>query len=140
MNVNVNREVELLAADSVLTFSLSPSQSTAPQLANGRPVALLPSRSLNMRSLLSLSLVCLLSHACSTHALTFPVRVQSLADDRPAAGRLSARAGNGNTILPVHNTQNSEYITNITLGGREIPVLLDTGRCVSDRTTIRSIS
>ncbi|KZT67266.1 acid protease [Daedalea quercina L-15889] len=80
-----------------------------------------------MRSLLSLSLARLLFYACSTHALTFPVRVQSRADDRPAAGRLSARASSGNTILPVHNTQNSEYITNITLGGREIPVLLDTG-------------
>ena len=30
--------------------------------------------------------------------------------------------------IPVHNTRNSEYIANVTLGGREIPVLLDTGR------------
>ncbi|TFY58044.1 hypothetical protein EVJ58_g6659 [Rhodofomes roseus] len=80
-----------------------------------------------MRSFLPLSLLGLLSHACSTHALTFPVRVRPRADDRTASGRLTTRAGSGNTLLPLHNTQNSEYIANITLGGREIPVLLDTG-------------
>ena len=118
-----------LAAGSALSHSFCYSPPP-PQLAKGRPVAPSLTRSLNMRSLLSLSLVGLLSHACSTHALTFPVRAQSRADDRPAAGTLSARAGNGNTILSVRNVQNSEYSTNISLGGREIPVLLDTGRYV----------
>lgn len=41
----------------------------------------------------------------------------------------SKRAPSSATI-PVHNTHNAEYISNITLGGRQIPVLLDTGRCV----------
>jgi hypothetical protein len=31
---------------------------------------------------------------------------------------------------PVANTHNAEYISNITLGGKTIPVMLDTGRCV----------
>jgi len=32
------------------------------------------------------------------------------------------------SVLPVGNTQNAFYYTNITLGGRQISVMLDTGR------------
>ncbi|KAI0647782.1 acid protease [Trametes meyenii] len=73
-----------------------------------------------MRSLLPvLSLLALLSaHA---RALTFNVNVR-----QRAANVLAARA-NGQNTVPVANTRNSEYIANITLGGRQIPVLLDTG-------------
>ncbi|GBE83097.1 hypothetical protein SCP_0501440 [Sparassis crispa] len=59
----------------------------------------------------------------SVDALHFPVRVRTVAE---RSGSLISRANN-DTILPVSNTQNSEYIVNITIGGREVPVLLDTG-------------
>ena len=59
------------------------------------------------------------------HAFKFEVRV------RPRANTLTARAVGDNTV-PVDNTRNSEYMANITLGGREIPVLLDTGRYILD--------
>ena len=54
------------------------------------------------------------------HALTFDVHV------RERANTLTAR--DTSHVTPVSNTRNSEYIANITLGGRTIPVLLDTGR------------
>ncbi|OCH88665.1 acid protease [Obba rivulosa] len=65
----------------------------------------------------------LLALLFDVHALTFPVQV------RPSqrSGSLHVRANGNNSLLPIHNTLNSEYITNITLGGRVIPVLLDTG-------------
>ncbi|KAI0669255.1 acid protease [Trametes maxima] len=73
-----------------------------------------------MRSLLPvLSLLALLS--AHVRALTFNVNVR-----QRAANVLAARA-NGQNTVPVANTRNSEYIANITLGGRQIPVLLDTG-------------
>lgn len=34
-------------------------------------------------------------------------------------------------VVPVGNTQNAFYYSNITLGGRQISVMLDTGRCAS---------
>ena len=48
----------------------------------------------------------------------------------PAAAAVLAARANGQNTVPVANTHNSEYIANITLGGREIPVLLDTGRYI----------
>ncbi|EMD40139.1 hypothetical protein CERSUDRAFT_71923 [Gelatoporia subvermispora B] len=72
-----------------------------------------------MWSLLPAALLAIL---LDVHALTFPVQVRT----SQRSGSLHARA-DGDSILPIHNTLNSEYITNITLGGREIPVLLDTG-------------
>ncbi|KAI0755225.1 aspartic peptidase A1 [Daedaleopsis nitida] len=62
----------------------------------------------------------LLELALEVRALTVDFHV------RQRAHALNARADGPNTI-PVANTRNSEYISNITLGGREIPVLLDTG-------------
>ncbi|KAF9806834.1 hypothetical protein IEO21_08514 [Rhodonia placenta] len=78
-----------------------------------------------MRSLLPFTLLCLLLDAHAVHALRFPVSTRTSAGRRAGSGSLGARSSD--TLLPVKNTQNSEYITNITLGGREIPVLLDTG-------------
>ncbi|KAI1794873.1 aspartic peptidase A1 [Ganoderma leucocontextum] len=53
------------------------------------------------------------------HALTFDVHV------RQRANTLTARGTSH--VTPVANTRNSEYVANVTLGGRTIPVLLDTG-------------
>ncbi|TCD70766.1 hypothetical protein EIP91_001796 [Steccherinum ochraceum] len=41
--------------------------------------------------------------------------------------RSHSKRGPSSATIPVHNTHNAEYISNITLGGRQIPVLLDTG-------------
>ncbi|KAI0926855.1 hypothetical protein AcV5_007539 [Taiwanofungus camphoratus] len=76
-----------------------------------------------MWSPLPFTLFWLLIDAHSVNAVTFPFRVRTRTE---RSGSLKSRANN-DTILPVHNTQNSEYVTNITLGGRNIPVLLDTG-------------
>ena len=46
----------------------------------------------------------------------------------------TTRQSSSNNVLPVGNTQNSFYFTNITLGGRTISVMLDTGRYVSSPT------
>ncbi|KAH9933196.1 aspartic peptidase A1 [Epithele typhae] len=62
----------------------------------------------------------LLSLRSHVSALSFDVHVRSRSDT------LTRRADTNNTI-PVANTHNSEYIANVTLGGRDIPVLLDTG-------------
>jgi hypothetical protein len=76
-------------------------------------------------SLVSLSF---LFHVYFVFALKFPFEARTV----KRAGRLQGRASiNGQTIT---NTHNAEYISNITLGGRTIPVMLDTGRyvvCVS---------
>ena len=74
-----------------------------------------------MRSFLTVLSLLLLELAADVRALTFDVHV------RQRGHSLAARAAGDNTI-PVANTRNSEYIANITLGTREIPVLLDTGR------------
>lgn len=85
-----------------------------------------------------LSLVLLGSDALVHAAIfNFQVRTPSVADP-PTAPPLSrrsrhfARADSNSTssrgTIPVLNTLNAEYISNITLGGRTIPVLLDTGR------------
>ena len=66
-----------------------------------------------------LSFLLLELDAC-VHALTLDVHV------RQRSNTLTAR--DSSHITPVGNTHNSEYIANITLGGRQIPVLLDTGR------------
>ncbi|OSD07489.1 acid protease [Trametes coccinea BRFM310] len=74
-----------------------------------------------MRSHLSVLSLLLSLLAAHVRALTFNVNVR-----QRAAAVLAARA-NGQNAVPVANTHNSEYIANITLGGRQIPVLLDTG-------------
>ncbi|KAI0696263.1 acid protease [Cytidiella melzeri] len=55
------------------------------------------------------------------HAISFPVRVRTSYNPHNA---LQARDEHN---IPVTNTHNAEYIANVTLGGRVIPVLLDTG-------------
>ncbi|EKM51671.1 uncharacterized protein PHACADRAFT_261948 [Phanerochaete carnosa HHB-10118-sp] len=55
------------------------------------------------------------------HALNLDIRVRSTFSQHALYAR------DNNSIIPVANTRNAEYIANITLGGREIPVLLDTG-------------
>ncbi|OJT08148.1 hypothetical protein TRAPUB_944 [Trametes pubescens] len=73
-----------------------------------------------MRSPLSVfSVLVLLAH--HAYALRFDVNIR-----QRAASVLAARA-NGQNTTPIANTRNSEYIANVTLGGRQIPVLLDTG-------------
>ena len=80
-----------------------------------------PLKARYMRSFLPvLSLCLLLAHV---RAVSFDVHVRS----RPST--LNRRA-TGDHTTPVANTHNAEYIANVTLGGREIPVLLDTGRSV----------
>jgi hypothetical protein len=54
-----------------------------------------------------------------TAAIKIPFRV------RYNKSNTFARRANG--LIPIVNTANAEYISNITLGGRSIPVLLDTG-------------
>ncbi|TBU23206.1 aspartic peptidase A1 [Dichomitus squalens] len=72
-----------------------------------------------MWSFLPVLSLLLLELDAHVHALTFDVHV------RRRANALTAR--DISHITPVANTHNSEYIANITLGGRQIPVLLDTG-------------
>ncbi|RDX50356.1 aspartic peptidase A1 [Lentinus brumalis] len=72
-----------------------------------------------MRSFLPVLSLLLLELDAHVRALSFDVHV------RERANTLTRRA-NDHTV-PVANTRNSEYIANVTLGGREIPVLLDTG-------------
>ena len=69
-------------------------------------------------SLLSLFIA---SPSC-VQAVNIPVRVRTSYNPHNA---LISRDGHQ---TPVHNTRNAEYIANVTLGGRNIPVLLDTGR------------
>lgn len=73
-----------------------------------------------MHSFLPVSLVALLL-SLSVHALKFNFRTRTVSE-RALATR------SDKSVLPIHNTHNAEYISNITLGGRDIPVLLDTGR------------
>ncbi|KAI0784762.1 acid protease [Abortiporus biennis] len=83
-----------------------------------------------MRSQLPTSLVFLL-FGFTSYAVNIPFTVRT----NPFPSHLHARDANTSTstasssaaIAPVHNTKNAEYIANITLGGRLIPVLLDTG-------------
>lgn len=44
------------------------------------------------------------------------------------AGITGESVNTSNGSVPVANTQNAEYIANINLGGKTIPVVIDTGR------------
>ena len=74
-----------------------------------------------MRSFLPVLSFLVLELAQHVRALSLDVQVRQRANTL-------ARRDNGQHTVPVTNTRNSEYIANITLGGRQIPVLLDTGR------------
>lgn len=80
-------------------------------------------------SLIPLSLLSLLlSHvSIFAGAVRFPIQARSVKRSVTSPGnRLGRRATGGSSIIK--NTHNAEYISNITLGGKEIPVMLDTGR------------
>ena len=92
---------------------------------------------------LVLLIVALLDTSC-VNAVILPFRVHVHKTQLPLPTRNSATlltkrylrgrqasVNLGNGSIPVANTFNSQYISNITLGGRTIPVLLDTGRCVT---------
>ena len=82
-----------------------------------------------MRTGLHSSLFCFVLASLSVvHAINFDVRVRTSLQPN------ALRARDNSNIIPVSNTRNAEYIANITLGGRQIPVLLDTGRCVRVRS------
>ncbi|KAH8081983.1 aspartic peptidase A1 [Cristinia sonorae] len=80
-------------------------------------------------SLLSLLAINYASTPVDATSLPFKVRTKNpLATRTPQpAPRRSLFSRGPDSIIPVHNTHNAEYISNITLGGRQIPVLLDTG-------------
>lgn len=72
----------------------------------------------------------LLASASVVHAVNLSVHV------RTSLASHGLHARDNKSIIPVHNTRNAEYIANVTLGGREIPVLLDTGRCARSRSRL----
>ncbi|KZP08675.1 acid protease [Athelia psychrophila] len=80
-------------------------------------------------SLIPLSLFSLLlSHvSLRAGAVRFPVTARSVKRSVASPGnRLGRRASVGGSST-ITNTHNAEYIANITLGGKAIPVMLDTG-------------
>lgn len=86
-----------------------------------------------MRSLIPLSLILTLFDTYSAHALNFPFHVRTRTV-KPSLlrGRADIQGQTiGNTSIPVANSHNAQYISNITLGGLTIPVMLDTGRYVN---------
>ncbi|KAJ3483030.1 hypothetical protein NLI96_g6584 [Meripilus lineatus] len=90
-----------------------------------------------MRSLLPLSLlIFIFGFSSSSYANTLPFIVRTtnpFASSNLASRAFTSQPANNNTIpvsdvaIPLSNTHNAEYIANITLGGRTIPVLIDTG-------------
>ncbi|EGN98510.1 hypothetical protein SERLA73DRAFT_183562 [Serpula lacrymans var. lacrymans S7.3] len=76
-----------------------------------------------MRSLTALSFLVSLCPTL-TLALKLPFGVHTVDSDTHTH---VARQSSGNVSVPIGNTQNSFYYSNITLGGRTISVMLDTG-------------
>lgn len=72
-----------------------------------------------MRSLITLSLVLTIfdSHV---NALSFPFDVRFAEPASSIARR---------EISPIRNIGNAQYVSNVTVAGVTLPVLLDTGRC-----------
>jgi len=87
---------------------------------------LCPSALSMMNSFISLSFIFSLC-SLSVFALRIPfdVRVETPATH---TNNHISRQSSSNGIVPVGNTQNLFYYTNITLGGQNISVMLDTGR------------
>lgn len=79
-----------------------------------------------MHSFITLSFVSSLCSTISVLALRIPfdIHVQTPANNPTTH---FPRQSSSNGILPVGNTQNSFYYTNIMLGGQNISVMLDTG-------------
>jgi hypothetical protein len=80
-----------------------------------------------MHSFITLSFVSSLCSTFSVLALRIPfdAHVQTPASNPTIH---SPRQSSSNGIVPIGNTQNFFYYTNITLGGQNISVMLDTGR------------
>ena len=73
-----------------------------------------------MHSLIPLSLLYVVIHSVNAVIIPFQVRT---GDSVSPATSLTRRAA-----IPIGNTGNAQYVSNITLGGATMPVLLDTGR------------
>jgi hypothetical protein len=73
-----------------------------------------------MHSLIPLSLLYSIVH--SVNAITVPFEVRT-GDSLSPTTSLTRRGS-----IPIGNTGNAQYVSNITLGGVTMPVLLDTGR------------
>ncbi|THH23116.1 hypothetical protein EUX98_g8061 [Antrodiella citrinella] len=88
-----------------------------------------------MLTLLPLSLLYLLigitySSGNGVNAVRLPFQVRTSSpfpSDKFSLSKRGLFSRASGSIIPVQNTHNAEYISNITLGGRQIPVLLDTG-------------
>ena len=72
-----------------------------------------------MRSLIPLTLLIAVFHT-PVHAVVFPVHIQVNRNSSPSLSRRSP--------VPIGNIGNAQYVSNITLAGVQLPVLLDTGR------------
>jgi hypothetical protein len=73
-----------------------------------------------MHSHIAIPFALLLTLFHPTFAVRLPFHVRTA---RPRADITT-----GNSTIPIANTRNAQYISNITLGGQTVPVLLDTGR------------
>lgn len=65
------------------------------------------------------------------HGLKFSFQARTMHHSRSLRTRTDITGqtvNSSNGSVPIANTQNAEYISNITLGGVTIPVMLDTGR------------
>lgn len=78
-----------------------------------------------MRSFITLSFVSSLCSTFSVLALRIPFDAHVQTPSNPTTH--FPRQSSSNGIVPVGNTQNIYYYTNITLGGQNISVMLDTG-------------
>lgn len=79
-----------------------------------------------------------LTAAAPAHAFTFPIvgrpRSEAPQQLRKRAVDMNGSFGNGSTS--VSNDGDTMYSCNITLGGAEFEVLIDTGRCVLERKRV----
>lgn len=88
--------------------------------------------SMHSLKIIPLSLLSLLFCHVSTlvSAVRLPVQARSVKRSVTSPGNRLGRRASVAGISTITNTHNAEYIANITLGGKSIPVMLDTGRCV----------
>ena len=82
-------------------------------------------------ALLDLGLLCLVH---TVHAVSVPFEVWQ-GPSKYEVSRSYERSSSSGKLekrdpIKVRNIANSVYVSNITLGGSTIPVMLDTGRCV----------
>jgi len=79
------------------------------------------------QSLIPLSLILAVFHALPADALKFPFHVKNRSNNLHRRASITGQS-TGNGSVPIANTHNAEYISNITIGGQTVPVMLDTGR------------